>query len=110
LVTWKQLIGVGTLQIGEPYLAAGARVAVARISAATAAAHGLADGHIVSISSATGTIQLEVAVTQMPDDVVWVPANAPGIALGTDLAAGWGDTVQLAAGHLPVQPVTGGEA
>ncbi len=98
LATWRQLVDGGTLQEGEPYLAAGAREPMARISAATAQKVGVAEGHLVIISTAAGSARLAVAVTDMPDDVVWVPANSPGIRVTRDLCAGWGDPVLLAAG------------
>ncbi len=97
LATWRQLIDLGSLQAGEPYLAAGARPSVARMSAATAAEHGLADGHPVTITGARGSATLVVEVTDMVDKTVWVPANSAGIRVTTDLGSGWGDTVRLSA-------------
>jgi NADH-quinone oxidoreductase subunit G len=98
LATWRQLIDGGALQQGEPYLAAGAREAVAKVSAATAERYGLAEGHVVTIDTATGSARLAVELAHMPDDVVWVPAHSPGLRVSTDLAAGWGDPVRLSAG------------
>jgi NADH-quinone oxidoreductase subunit G len=98
LATWRQLIDGGTLQQGEPYLAAGAREATAKVSAATAQRYGLAEGHVVRIDAAGGSARLAVELARMPDDVVWVPAHSPGLRVTTDLAAGWGDPVRLSAG------------
>jgi NADH-quinone oxidoreductase subunit G len=36
-----------------------------------------------------------VAVTDMPDRVVWLPANAAGCAVRRDLAAGHGSQVTI---------------
>ena len=44
LATWHLLLDEGALQDGEPHLAGTARPSVARLSAATAAAVGVADG------------------------------------------------------------------
>ena len=49
LATWHQLLDAGRMQDGEPYLAGTARPVVARVSAATAAAAGLADGDKVTV-------------------------------------------------------------
>ena len=98
LATWRQLVDSGDLQRGEPYLAGSAREPLARVSAATAQRHGLAEGHLVTISTATGSATLAVEVSPMADDVVWMPMHSPGIRVTTDLGAGWGDTVRLSAG------------
>jgi NADH-quinone oxidoreductase subunit G len=93
LASWHQLIDNGRMQDGEPYLAGTARPAVARISAATAAQTGVADGDKVTVASARGasgqdySVTLPVEITTMVDDVVWVPAGA-GVS-------GHGSTVTL---------------
>ncbi len=76
LATWAQLLDKGSLQDGEPFLAGTARASVARMSAATAAGAGVADGEKVRISSKAGELTLPVVVTAMPDHVVWVPTNS----------------------------------
>jgi NADH-quinone oxidoreductase subunit G len=79
LATWHQLLDSGRMQDGEVYLAGTARPVVARISAATAAKAGIADGDKVTVASVKGSVTLPVEVTAMVDDVVWVPADAsPG--------------------------------
>jgi NADH-quinone oxidoreductase subunit G len=100
LATWHQLIDAGRMQDGEPYLAGTARPAVARVSAATAAEAGLADGDKVTVSAVAGStgagsLTVPLAVTDMADGVVWLPANSPGSAVRTDLGAGHGSTVTL---------------
>jgi NADH-quinone oxidoreductase subunit G len=105
LATWRALLDLGRGQDGEPYLAGTARPSVARMSAATAAEAGVADGARVTVSTARGSVTLPVAVTDMPDRTVWVPTNSPGSRVRRDLVAGWGSLVTLAAG-----PSTGGAA
>ena len=91
LATWRLMLDAGRMQDGEPHLAGTAKRAVARISAATAAAVGLADDDLVDVSSAAGTITLPYAIIEMPDQVVWVPTNSVGSAvrstLGVDAVA-----------------------
>jgi NADH-quinone oxidoreductase subunit G len=95
LATWHQLIDAGRMQDGEPYLAGTARPVVARVSAATAAAAGLADGDKVTVTTAAGSVTAPLDVTEMADGVVWLPANSPGSAVRADLAAGHGSRVSL---------------
>jgi NADH-quinone oxidoreductase subunit G len=63
---------------GEPYLAGTARSAVARMSAATAAAAGVADGDKVTVASQAFSVTVPVEVTSMADQVVWVPGFGAG--------------------------------
>jgi NADH-quinone oxidoreductase subunit G len=95
LATWHQLIDAGRMQDGEPYLAGTARPAVARVSVATAAAAGLADGDKVTVTTTAGSVTVPLDVTEMADGVVWLPANSPGSAVRADLAAGHGSRVSL---------------
>jgi NADH-quinone oxidoreductase subunit G len=95
LATWHQLIDAGRMQDGEPYLAGTARPVVARVSAATAADAGLADGDKVTVATQTGSLTVPLAVTDMVDGVVWLPANSSGSAVRTDLGAGHGSRVTL---------------
>jgi NADH-quinone oxidoreductase subunit G len=95
LATWHQLIDNGRLQDGEPYLAGTARSVVARLSAATADRAGVADGDKVTVATAAGSVTLPVAVTEMADGVVWLPANSPGSAVRAELVAGHGSRVTL---------------
>jgi NADH-quinone oxidoreductase subunit G len=95
LATWHQLIDAGRMQDGEPYLAGTARPVEARVSAATAAAAGLADGDKVTVTSTAGSVTVPLDVTEMADGVVWLPANSPGSAVRADLAAGHGSRVSL---------------
>jgi NADH-quinone oxidoreductase subunit G len=104
LATWRMLLDLGRLQDGEPYLAATARRPVARLSAATAAEIGVAAGDSVTVSTPTGTVTLPLEVTEMPDRVVWVPANSPGSRVHLDLGVTAGTVVAIAAATTEVAP------
>ena len=82
LSTWRHLLDKGTLQDGEPYLAATARVAVIRVSSATAATLKLVDGATATVSFGDKSATAPVIVTGgMADGVVWLPNNSEGAAL-----------------------------
>ncbi|UJP39891.1 NADH-quinone oxidoreductase subunit G [Cellulomonas palmilytica] len=100
LATWHQLLDAGRLQDGEPHLAGTAKRPVARVSAATAASVGVADGAPLAVSTDAGTITLPVKVSDVPDFVVWLPTNAPGSAVRDTLHAVGGDLVRLAPGAV----------
>jgi NADH-quinone oxidoreductase subunit G len=95
LATWHQLLDTGRMSDGEPFLAGTARPVVARMSAATAAQAGTADGGRVTVSTATGTVTVDVRVTAMPDRVVWLPAHSQGCEVRRQLGAGHGTLVTL---------------
>ena len=82
LSTWRHLLDKGALQSGEPYLAATARVAVVRVSPATAQKLDLIDGGTATVSCCGESASAPLIVTAgMADDVVWVPANSEGCSL-----------------------------
>jgi NADH-quinone oxidoreductase subunit G len=98
LSTWHQLLDSGRMQDGEPYLAGTARPAVARMSAATAAEAGAADGDKVTVATDRGSVTVPVEIVPMTDDVVWLPAAGLGPAGSTiraELGAGHGAMVTL---------------
>ncbi|QVI26825.1 NADH-quinone oxidoreductase subunit G [Mycolicibacterium neoaurum] len=97
LTGWRMLLDGGRLQVGEPHLAGTARAAVARLSAATAAEIGCAEGAPVRISTDRGTVDLPVAITEMPDRVLWVPLNTAGAAVYRTLEAPLGTIVGIEA-------------
>jgi NADH-quinone oxidoreductase subunit G len=111
LATWRMLLDAGRLQDGEPHLAGTARNPVARLSAATAAEIGVADGSALTVGTDRGSLTLPLEVTEMPDRVVWVPQNSPGSRVHLDLGAGAGTVVTIApapAELSPVEQATGG--
>jgi NADH-quinone oxidoreductase subunit G len=114
LATWRQLLDSGRMQDGEPSLAGTARPAVARMSAATAAEAGVADGDKVTVATDRGSVTVPVEVVPMADHVVWLPAaglaragadpnttDSPPYPGDRELAVRAGTTIraQLGAGH-----------
>ena len=95
LAAWRALIDAGTMQEGEPFLAATARPVVAAMSAATAASLG-APEH-VSIAGPRGTVVLPVEIADVIDNVVCAPLNSPGSALYREVGVGHGSTVAVSA-------------
>jgi len=85
LASWRLLLDTGRLQDGDPFLAGTAHPPRVRLSPATAEEIGAADGDEVTVSTDRGRIALPLAVTDMPDRVVWVPANSPGSAVRRQL-------------------------
>ncbi len=78
LATWPMLLDLGAMTDGDDILMGTARPAVVLLSKARANALGLNDGDAVSVSTDRGTITLPAQITDMPDDVVWLPTNSPG--------------------------------
>ncbi|MEZ5211992.1 MAG: NADH-quinone oxidoreductase subunit G [Gordonia sp. (in: high G+C Gram-positive bacteria)] len=99
LASWRMLLDDGRLQDGEPYLAQTARRPVVRLAAAAAERLGIGDGDPVTVATRRGELTLPLAVTDMPDDVIWVPMNAPGQGLHARLAASPGDRVTVRSGR-----------
>jgi NADH-quinone oxidoreductase subunit G len=87
LATWRQLLDSGRMQDGEPYLAGTARPVVARMSAATAAEAGIADGDKVTVATDHGSVTVPVAVVPMADHVVWLPAAGLNAAASAAVVA-----------------------
>ncbi len=97
LSTWRMLLDAGRMQDGEPHLAGTARVPVARLSAATAAEIGAAEGEPMTVSSDRGAVTLPLVVTEMPDRVVWLPLRSVGSEVNAELRVGNGAVVSIAA-------------
>jgi NADH-quinone oxidoreductase subunit G len=98
LATWRHLVDDGRMQDGEPYYKATGPAVVARMSQATAASVGLADGGEVTLSTDRGRVTFPLVVTEMPDGVVWAPQNSAGVSLNRDLGALAGDVVRISGG------------
>jgi NADH-quinone oxidoreductase subunit G len=111
LASWRQLLDVGTLQRDEPELAGTARPPVARLGKDAARRLGLADGDRVTVCGAMGEVSLPVLVTEMPDQVVWLPMRSPGSELRTRLGTPPGGVVRLttASSPTPATPTGGTE-
>jgi NADH-quinone oxidoreductase subunit G len=98
LATHHQLLDDGRLQDGEKHLAGTARKPVVRLSKATAAEIGAAEGDPVAVSTDAGTITLPLVVDALPDRVVWLPTNSPGSHVRATLRAETGAVVSVARG------------
>ncbi len=83
LATWKQLIDNGSMQDGDDNLAATARPAVARVSQKVYDAA----GPVVTLTGDRGSVTVPAEVADLPDDVVWLPANSLGNGVLADLAS-----------------------
>ncbi|MEU4361342.1 NADH-quinone oxidoreductase subunit G [Promicromonospora sp. NPDC023987] len=109
LATWRLQLDVGRGQDGEQFLAGTAKQPVARLSAATAAGFGVADGDRVTVSTQRGAIGVPAVVTDgMVDGVVWLPLNSAGCRVHETLGAAAGDLVTVAphVSETQVTPVT----
>jgi len=95
LAGWRMLLDSGRMQDGEPHLAGTARTPVLRLSAATATEIGSAEGAPVTVSTERGSITLPLAITDLPDRVVWLPLNSPGSAMFRELATLPGGLVRI---------------
>ncbi|KKC00477.1 NADH-quinone oxidoreductase subunit G [Mycolicibacter arupensis] len=95
LAGWRMLLDKGLMQDGEPNLAGTARTPVVRLSVSTAAEIGAAEADSVTVSTARGRITLPLSITDMPDNVVWLPLNSAGSAVHRDLGVSPGATVQI---------------
>jgi NADH-quinone oxidoreductase subunit G len=100
LASHHHLLDEGSLQDAEEHLAGTRPASVCRLSAATAAEIGVADGESVAISTARGTITLPLAVTDLPDRVVWVPTASAGSHIRPTLGALPGTVVSIRKGAL----------
>ncbi|MGW5055460.1 NADH-quinone oxidoreductase subunit G [Actinokineospora sp. NPDC004072] len=96
LASWRMLLDEGSLQDGEPHLAGTRRPVYARMSLATATALGVSVTGTARVSTPRGAVDVPVHVADLPDGVVWLPANSPGSALRARLGAGHGDVVAVA--------------
>jgi NADH-quinone oxidoreductase subunit G len=97
VATWRMLLDAGGMQRNEPHLAGTAKPVVARLSPATAAEIGATDKISVG-ASAGGRVTLPLEITaDLPDRVVWLPANSDGCRLYRDLGVAAGAVVPISA-------------
>ncbi|MGH3359570.1 MAG: NADH-quinone oxidoreductase subunit G, partial [Nocardioidaceae bacterium] len=92
---WRLMVDDGRGQDGDEYYKATARRPVLRAAADTLARAGLGAGDEAVVSTPEGAIALLTEVADLPDGVVWVPANSDGLNVRRVLKAGTGDTVRL---------------
>jgi len=98
LDTWRLLLDDATMQAGEPYLAATARRVSAFVSRDVLDRLGMAEGDEVVLRTAHGAVAMPAAAADLPDGVVWAPANSRSLPLRSLLRAGSGDVVRLERG------------
>ena len=91
----RLLLDQGVLQEGDEALAGTRHAARARLSAATAAEAGVADGALLAVTGPAGTVELPLQVTEMPDRVVWLPLNSVGGGVASDTGAQPGNLVRI---------------
>ena len=103
LASWRMQLDDSHALAGEPYLAATARPAVARLSPTTAATFGIetgpdsVTGADLVLTNDRGELTLPLLVEPtLVDGVVWVPARAPGLGVAEHLALLPGDLVDVA--------------
>jgi NADH-quinone oxidoreductase subunit G len=95
LHSWRQLLDIGTLQNGEPNLAATARPAQVLISSTRANSLGVADGDLVKVSTARGSITAPAKIGKIADSAIWVPRNSIGSQCIANLGAASGLVVTV---------------
>ncbi|OZE98907.1 NADH-quinone oxidoreductase subunit G [Rhodococcus sp. 15-1154-1] len=95
LATWRMLLDAGRMQDGEPHLAGTARTPVVRLSPGTAAEIDVSEGDPVTVSSGGGSITLPLAITDLPDRVVWLPMRSTGSEVNSALGVGNGAVVRV---------------
>ncbi|MFF5401337.1 NADH-quinone oxidoreductase subunit G [Streptomyces misionensis] len=91
----RLLLDQGVLQEGDEALAGTRHAARARLSAATAAEAGVADGAVLAVTGPAGTVELPLQITEMPDRVVWLPLNSVGGGVASDTGAQPGNLVRI---------------
>ena len=93
LATFKLMLDSGRGQDGEVHLAGTAQRPVARLSPAFATKLGVSDE--VTVTGPSGSVTLPLVLTDMPDQVVWLPQNSPGCSVYDQLGARAGEIVSL---------------
>ncbi|GCD44857.1 NADH-quinone oxidoreductase subunit G [Streptomyces paromomycinus] len=92
----RLLLDQGRMQEGDEALACTRHAAVARMSPATAEETGVKDGDLLAVTGPAGSVRLPLAVTPMPDRVVWLPLNSVGGGVAADTGARPGELVKVA--------------
>jgi NADH-quinone oxidoreductase subunit G len=95
ITSWRRLLDLGTMQEGEENLAGTARQTVAVISVKRAQTLGVADGDLLKVSTAQGSVTLPALIENIHDDAIWAPRNSRGSQLLTSLNAVHGDVVTV---------------
>jgi NADH-quinone oxidoreductase subunit G len=96
LATWRPLLESTVMQEGEPYLAATARPQEVWLSSAQASAIGAEEGHLVTVTSGSGSVTAPLVVTDVAEGTVVVTGDAHRTLCGNPGTGG--DRVQVALG------------
>ncbi|MGW7541291.1 NADH-quinone oxidoreductase subunit G [Streptomyces sp. NPDC054770] len=91
----RLLLDQGVLQDGDEALAGTRHAAHARVSAATAAEAGVENGGLLAVTGGSGTVELPLRITEMPDRVVWLPLNSVGGGVASDTGSQPGSLVRI---------------
>lgn len=97
LDTWRLMIDDGRGQDGQLEFKATARPAVLRASETTLKAFDVEPGGMATLSTDAGSVSFPTEVAELPDGVVWAPANS-GASLRSALGAGYADHVSISGG------------
>ena len=71
------------------------------VSAATLAHLGVHEGQLVAVATDRGSVELPVAVADLPDHVVWAPTSSGGVSLGRELGVAASGAVVRLEGVVP---------
>ncbi|MGL5808815.1 MAG: NADH-quinone oxidoreductase subunit G [Nocardioides sp.] len=85
LATWKQMLDNGALQAGDEHLRGTARRPVARVSQTEY--DRLGRPAMLAVEGDRGSVTLPAEVADLPDQVVWVPANSHGAGVLAGLSS-----------------------
>ncbi|MFC3576889.1 NADH-quinone oxidoreductase subunit G [Streptomyces yaanensis] len=99
----RLLLDQGRLQEGDDALVGTRHAAHARVSAATAAEAGVENGGVLAVSGPSGTVELPLEITEMPDRVVWLPLNSTGGGVASDTGALPGTLVRIGPATLTAE-------
>jgi NADH-quinone oxidoreductase subunit G len=110
LATWHHLIDLGRLTDGDAELVGTARPSLVRIGKALATQLGVVDGDPVTVGTVRGSVTLPAAVSEMPDDVVWLPTNSPSSTVRRTLGVTSGGVVSVTAGGVTATSTGSAEA
>ena len=96
LATWRQLLdGRRSASTSPRWPARPARRSCGAL--ATAQRLGLTAGAPATVRTERGAITVPLVIADLPDGVVWLPANSPGSRVRDTLGAGHGDLVGVSA-------------